>query len=189
MQGIDDNTVPYNDAEAIKSVMDSESAMEGVKTGSVKDFWSKVHAATSYSLYCDYANGFQSRETYTKTSQMFDWYVPLRKFDEDTAEDVYGYVTEKGDPSGYIGSVVMGAKGRKSLSEVNVLAQIGAMGNMAISNGGKNAILMSTSSWLPLPTILPRSAISLRMLPKWEAFCILKQMQKMLRMVELFPKM
>ena len=34
----------------------------------------------------------------------------------------------------------MSAKGRKSLSEVNVLAQIGALGNMAISNGGKNAI-------------------------------------------------
>ena len=140
LQEIDDNKAPYDDAAAIQSVMDSEANMESVKAGSVKDFWSKVHAATSYSLYCDYANGFQSRETYTKTSQMFDWYVPLRKFDEQTAEDVYGYVTEKGDPSGYIGSVLMSAKGRKSLSEVNVLAQIGAMGNMAISNGGKNAI-------------------------------------------------
>ena len=140
LQEIDDTKAPYDDAAAIQSVMDSEANMESVKAGSVKDFWSKVHAATSYSLYCDYANGFQSRETYTKTSQMFDWYVPLRKFDEQTAEDVYGYVTEKGDPSGYIGSVLMSAKGRKSLSEVNVLAQIGAMGNMAISNGGKNAI-------------------------------------------------
>ncbi len=140
LQEIDDLKKPYNDADVIQSVMDSEAKMESLKKGSVKDFWGKVHAATSYSLYCDYANGFQSRETYTKTSQMFDWYIPLRKFDEDTAEDVYGYVTENGDPSSYLGSVVMGAKGRKSLSEVNVLAQIGAMGNMAISNGGKNAI-------------------------------------------------
>ena len=140
VQEIDDLTAPYDDADAIQSVMDAEAKMEGVKAGSVKDFWSKVHAATSYSLYCDYKNGLQSRETYTKTSHMFDWYVPLRKYDEDTAEDVYGYVTEKGDPSSYIGSVLMKAKGRKSLSEVNVLAQIGAMGNMAISNGGKNAI-------------------------------------------------
>ncbi len=140
LQQIADNKAPYNDAAAIQDVMDAEASMEGVKAGSVKDFWSKVNAATSYSLYCDYKNGFQNKETYDKTSQMFDWYVPLRKFDEATAEDVYGYVTEKGDPSGYIGSVLMSAKGRKSLSEVNVLAQIGAMGNMAISNGGKNAV-------------------------------------------------
>ena len=140
LQEIDDNSAPYNDAAAINDVMSSEASMEKVKAGSVKDFWSKVHAATSYSLYTDYANGFQSRETYTRTSQMFDWYVPLRKFDKDTAEDVYGYVTEKGDPSSYLGSVLMSASGRKSLSETNILAQIGAMGNMAISNGGKNAI-------------------------------------------------
>ena len=140
LQEIDDEKKPYYDSVAIQDVMDAEANMESVKAGSVKDFWSKVHAATSYSLYCDYKNGFQDRETYTKTSQMFDWFVPLRKFDEATAEDVYGYVTEKGDPGSYIGSVLMGAEGRKSLSETNILAQIGAMGNTAILNGGKNAI-------------------------------------------------
>ena len=140
MQKIDDLKAPYDDNKAIQDVIDSEARMEGVKKGSVKDLWSKIHSATSYSLYRDYAGGFHDRETYTHTSQMFDWYVPLRKFDDKTAEDVYGYVTEKGDPSSYLGSVLMSAKGRKSLSEVNVLAQIGAMGNMAINNAGKNAI-------------------------------------------------
>ena len=140
LQEIEDEDQPYDDAAAIQSVMDSEARMESAKSGSVKDLWSKIHAATSFGLYTDYANGFQSRETYTKTAQMFDWYVPLRKFDEDTAEDVYGYVTEKGDPSSYLGSVLMGAKGRKSLSETNILAQIGVMGNTAIRNGGRNAI-------------------------------------------------
>ena len=71
---------------------------------------------------------------------MFDWYVPLRKFDEATAEDVYGYVTEMGDPSNYIGTTLMNAKGRKSLSNVEILAQIGLMGNRAIRNGGQNTI-------------------------------------------------
>lgn len=71
---------------------------------------------------------------------MFNWYVPLRKYDEATAEDTYGYITEQGDPKSYIGSTIMRARGHKYLSETNVLAQIGAMGNRAIKNGGMNAI-------------------------------------------------
>ncbi len=140
LQEIDNKKDPYDDAEAIQSVMDSEAKMEDIKEGSVKDFWSKVHAATSFGLYTDYKGGSQDRKTYTKTSQMFDWYVPLRKFDETTAEDTYGYISENGDPSDFIGSVLMSAKGRKSLSETNILAQIGAMGNAAIYRAGNNAI-------------------------------------------------
>lgn len=140
MYEIDDNEAPYNDADVIADVMDSEAKMEDLKKGSVKDFWSKVHAATSFGLYTDYKGGSQNRETYTKTSQMFDWYIPLRKFNETTAEDIYGYINEKGEAGDYIGSVLMSAKGRKSLSETNILAQIGAMGNAAIYRAGNNAI-------------------------------------------------
>ena len=140
MYGIENSKDPYNDADVIADVMDREAKMEDLKKGSVKDFWSKVNAATSFGLYTDYKGGSQNRETYTKTSQMFDWYVPLRKFDETTAEDIYGYINESGDPSDYIGSVLMSAKGRKSLSETNILAQIGAMGNAAIYRAGNNAI-------------------------------------------------
>lgn len=131
---------PYNDKEVVNEVMSSEANMESVKKGSVADFWNNVNAATQYSLDCDYKNGLVSKETHDNVSGMFDYYVPLRKFDETTAEDVYGYVTEKGDPSSFIGSTLMNAKGRKSLSETNILAQIGAMGNNAINRGGKNAI-------------------------------------------------
>ena len=140
VQGIEDGKQPYDDAEAIDSVMSAEAKMEGIKTGSVKDFWSKVRTATDFALESDYKNGIVSKDNHDNVSAMFDWYIPLRKFDKDTAEDVYGYITEKGDPSTYIGSTLMNAKGRKSLSETNVLAQIGAMGNAAINRGGQNAI-------------------------------------------------
>ena len=140
LQEIDDKKAPYDDAEAIASVMDSEAKMESSKKGSVKDFWSKVNAAAQYSLDCDYKNGLVTKDSHDNVSNMFDWYIPLRKFDEATAEDVYGYVTENGDPNSFIGSTLMKAKGRKSLSETNILAQIGAMGNSAINRGGNNAI-------------------------------------------------
>jgi hypothetical protein len=140
IQEVAKSSDPYDDAEAIQSVMDSEAKMESIKRGSVKDYWDKVKAATQYSIDTDYKNGLISRELYGHVSDMFNWYVPLRKYDEATAEDTYGYITEQGDPKSYIGSTIMRARGHKYLSETNVLAQIGAMGNRAIKNGGMNAI-------------------------------------------------
>ena len=140
LQGIDDMKSPYDDAGAIDEVMSQEASMEGMKQGSVADFWKKVKAATDYSVNSDYESGLISKNTHDGVLGMFDWYVPLRKFDEATAEDVYGYVTEMGDPSNYIGTTLMNAKGRKSLSNVEILAQIGLMGNRAIRNGGQNMI-------------------------------------------------
>lgn len=140
IQEVAKSSDPYDDAEAIASVMDSEAKMESIKKGAVKDYWDKVKAATQYSIDTDYKNGLISRELYGHVSDMFNWYVPLRKYDEATAEDTYGYITEQGDPKSYIGSTIMRARGHKYLSETNVLAQIGAMGNRAIKNGGMNAI-------------------------------------------------
>lgn len=143
LQGIDDMKSPYDDAGAIDEVMSQEASMESMKKGSVADFWKKVKAATDYSVNSDYENNIITKETHDGVLNMFDWYVPLRKFDEATAEDVYGYVTEMGDPSNYIGTTLMNAKGRKSLSNVEILAQIGLMGNRAIRNGGQNSIKLA----------------------------------------------
>lgn len=140
LQGIADKKAAYDDAGAIDEVMSQEASMESMKKGSVADFWKKVKAATDYSVNSDYESGLISQITHDGVLGMFDWYVPLRKFDEATAEDVYGYVTEMGDPSNYIGTTLMNAKGRKSLSNVEILAQIGLMGNRAIRNGGQNTI-------------------------------------------------
>lgn len=140
IQEVTKSSDPYDDAEAIQSVMDSEAKMESIKKGAVKDYWDKVKAATQYSIDSDYKNGIISKELHGHVSNMFNWYVPLRKYDEATAEDTYGYITEQGDPKSYIGSTIMRARGHKYLSETNVLAQIGAMGNRAIKNGGMNAV-------------------------------------------------
>lgn len=143
IQEVAKSSDPYDDAEAIQSVMDSEAKMESIKKGAVKDYWDKVKAATQYSIDSDYKNNIIDKESHDYVSNMFNWYVPLRKYDEATAEDVYGYITEVGDTKNYIGSTIMRARGHKYLSETNVLAQIGAMGNRAIKNGGLNAIKMA----------------------------------------------
>ena len=139
LQEIDDLKSPYDDAGAIDSVMNQEAKMESLKKGSVDNLWKRIKDATDYSIDSDYENGLMDEIRHDRVKNMFDWYVPLRKYDEATAEDVYGYIS--GDNGkGFIGETLMNAKGRKSLSDVNVLAQIGAMGNRAIRNGGQNAI-------------------------------------------------
>lgn len=137
MQNIAKTSDPYDDKLAIDNVMSAESRMGSELT---KDFWTKKKAATDYVIDQEYYNGFidQSDRDYLKG--MFQWYVPLRKFDDTTAEDVYGYIGEKGDPSNFVGPILANAKGRSSLSDINVMAQISAMAKSSLINGGKNVV-------------------------------------------------
>ena len=127
----------YDDKLAIDNVMSVESKLGG---SLVKDFWSKKKAATDYIIDQQYTSGFADEVERDYLKGMFQWYVPLRKFDDTTAEDVYGYITEKGDVTNYVGPTLANAKGRSSLSDVNVLAQISAMAKASIINGGKNVV-------------------------------------------------
>ena len=127
----------YDDKLAIDNVMSVERKLGG---NLVKDFWSKKKAATDYIIDQQYTSGFADEVERDYLKGMFQWYVPLRKFDDTTAEDVYGYLTEKGDVTNYVGPTLANAKGRSSLSDVNVLAQISAMAKTSIINGCKNVV-------------------------------------------------
>lgn len=137
MQNIAKSSDPYDDKLAIDNVMSAESQMG---SNLAKDFWVKKKAATDYVIDQEYYNGFIDKSGRDYLKGMFQWYVPLRKFDDTTAEDVYGYIGEKGDPSNFVGPVLANAKGRSSLSDINVMAQISAMAKSSLINGGKNVV-------------------------------------------------
>lgn len=137
MQNIAKTSDPYDDKLAIDNVMSAESQMG---SNLAKDFWTKKKAATDYVIDQEYYNGFIDNSDRDYLKGMFQWYVPLRKFDDTTAEDVYGYIGEKGDPSNFVGPVLANAKGRSSLSDINVMAQISAMAKSSLINGGKNVV-------------------------------------------------
>lgn len=137
MQNIAKTSDPYDDKLAIDNVMSAESQMG---SDLAKDFWTKKKAATDYVIDQEYYNGFIDNSDRDYLKGMFQWYVPLRKFDDTTAEDVYGYIGEKGDPSNFVGPVLANAKGRSSLSDINVMAQISAMAKSSLINGGKNVV-------------------------------------------------
>lgn len=137
MQNIAKTSDPYDDKLAIDNVMSAESQMG---SDLAKDFWTRKKAATDYVIDQEYYNGFIDNSDRDYLKGMFQWYVPLRKFDDTTAEDVYGYIGEKGDPSNFVGPVLANAKGRSSLSDINVMAQISAMAKSSLINGGKNVV-------------------------------------------------
>lgn len=124
----------YDDANVIDEVMSTESQLGA---DLVKSFWDAKKKATDFTIDQEYANGFKDKNERDHLKEMFDWYVPLRKFDDTVAEDVYGYISGD-DTKNDIGSVIEKARGRESLSDVNVLAQISALAKSSILNGGKN---------------------------------------------------
>ena len=124
----------YDDANVIDEVMSTESQLGA---DLVKSFWDAKKIATDFTIDQEYANGFKDKKERDHLKEMFDWYVPLRKFDDTVAEDVYGYISGD-DTKNDIGSVIEKARGRESLSDVNVLAQISALAKSSILNGGKN---------------------------------------------------
>ena len=124
----------YDDTNVIDEVMSTESQLGA---DLVKSFWDAKKKATDFTIDQVYANGFKDKKERDHLKEMFDRYVPLRKFDDTVAEDVYGYISG-GDTKNGIGSVIEKARGRESLSDVNVLAQISALAKSSILNGGKN---------------------------------------------------
>ena len=87
--------------------------------------WKRINAATKKTLQTSYEGGMLSRDQYNNVRAMFDWYVPLRGWDDNNAEDVYDYVAKRSvfSPS------VKKAYGRKS----EAASPLATIGNMAVS--------------------------------------------------------
>ena len=98
------------------------------------DLWGKVNSATKETLRKAYESGMMGRDTYNKVRGQFKYYIPLRGWDETTAEDVYEYLNSETSP---VNSVLKSAKGRKSLAD-DPFATIGNMGESTIHQGNRN---------------------------------------------------
>ena len=126
----------YNEMDVIDEVMSTEAMLGDER---VKDLWDKTNAVSQFGLDMEYEGGLDSKEKHDKVSDMFEWYVPLRGYDEKTAEEVYDYLEEGGgDGRKWAGPVLMNAKGRESLADVDVFATLGAMSSSAINRSLRN---------------------------------------------------
>ena len=100
----------------------------------VDNLWDKINAATKASLEKLFLSGVISEDTYLKVRDMYEYYVPLRGFDETTSDEVYGYLSSD---SSRRGSVMKSAEGRSSKAE-DPLAFIAQMADSSIQEGNRN---------------------------------------------------
>ena len=108
----------------------------GAEDGAVKlqtELWEKINAATKETLKHSYESGLMERKTYQKVGSMFDYYLPLRGWDEDKASDVYTYMGKEN----VFSPAVKKTWGRTSKSE-NPLAYIGNIAVSTILSGHRN---------------------------------------------------
>lgn len=98
--------------------------------------WEATNKATKQTLLKQYRSGMMSRSTYEKVRDMFRYYVPMRGFEEETAEDMFDYVFSSGHK---YEKPVQKASGRRSVAD-NPLAYIMQMANVAIVQGNHNMV-------------------------------------------------
>ncbi len=104
-----------------------------------QELWDKVNAATKETLRKSYESGMMSKDTYMQVSNMFKHYIPLRGWNETTAEDVYEYLSSETSP---VSSVLKSAHGRTSIAD-DPLATIGNMAESTILQGNRNLMKQS----------------------------------------------
>jgi len=97
------------------------------------ELWEKINAATKETLKQSYDSGLMDRNTYNKVRAMFDYYIPLRGWEEDKASDVYTYMGREN----VFSPAVKKAWGRTSKAE-NPLAYIGNIAVSTILSGHRN---------------------------------------------------
>lgn len=140
----------FSATEAILTSIDNEehTDFQNDALEYVKDFeskydtsvlWDKTNRATKETLKKTYESGMMDKDHFANVSKMFMYYVPLRGWNEKTAEDVYEYINSERSP---LNSVLKSMKGRKSVPD-EVIATIGNMAESAILQGNKNLMKQS----------------------------------------------
>jgi hypothetical protein len=101
----------------------------------VDEFWKRVRGATNNAIRLYYHGGMTSKRLYDDVMKRYDYYIPLRGHDGQTAEEMYDY----GDDAGiWFSNPMQTAKGRKSrpatpfayIDSMNMSAARASRGNL-----------------------------------------------------------
>lgn len=103
-----------------------------------KELWEKINQINEATLKKTLDSGLISKKTYDKISSMYKYYIPLRGFDEATAEDMFSYLTNQ--KFGTFNSPIRHAKGRRSKAD-NPFAFMESMLESAIIQGNRNTLV------------------------------------------------
>lgn len=101
------------------------------------DLWKKVNAVSKAILSKSYECGMMSKATFDKISDMYDFYIPLRGFDEKTSTEAYAYLTHK---QSAFNAPIKKAEGRRSKAD-DPFANLQSMAEGAIMQGNRNKLV------------------------------------------------
>ena len=119
------------ETEAQRMVADYEAGHD------TRALWYRVNAVNAATLRTTYESGLISKATYDDISGMYAHYIPLRGFDEKTAEEAYAYLSDR---HGAFSAPIKAARGRKSKAD-DPFANMEAMAESAIMQGNRNVLV------------------------------------------------
>ncbi len=121
------------EAEANKEVAAFEKEIGDELTN---ELWKRINNATKATLKHQYDNNMMSRSQYEHVRDMFQYYIPLRGFEDKTAGDLYSYYTTAS--GNQFQAPVMMARGRRSKA-ASPIGYIGAQASSGIAADMKNS--------------------------------------------------
>lgn len=127
----DTDNVAEAEAEAQQMVNDYESGHD------TDTLWKRTNAVSDATLSKLYESGMMSKATYDNIRSMYDYYIPLRGFDEKTGEEAYAYLNSKNSA---FNAPIKTAKGRKSKAD-DPFAYLQSMAESAIVQGNRNKLV------------------------------------------------
>lgn len=138
--GLDPKKFRQAEAEA-RNLVDNAENMFGPE---LDILWERINKATDKTLRHSYESGIISRQQYNDIKDMFEFYIPLRGFEDITAEEIYSYARFEGNR---FSPAVQTAKGRTSVAN-DPLAYIMSMAESEITQGNKNRAKQALYNYL-----------------------------------------
>lgn len=123
---------------AAKRLVDDIERQAGSRI--VGNLWDRINAATKETLELQYQKGMISRQQKADIAASMKFYIPMRGFEDETAEDLYSYYM-KPNASGFAPTIIA-AKGRRTRYR-SPFGMIGFMHSSAVSQGMKNEAKLS----------------------------------------------
>ena len=122
-------------ADAERMARDMVAAYENAHD--TKALWDAINNVTQRTLKKSFDTGMISRDTYDDIRSMYQFYIPLRGFDERTSNEEYAYL---GGTESVFTSPIKTAKGRRSKAD-DPLAYMQMMAESAIAQGNRNQLV------------------------------------------------
>ena len=127
----DANSVEEAESEAQRMVEEYEQKHD------TTNLWEKVNTVTKGILSKSYECGMMNKQTYEKVRDMYQFYIPLRGFDEETSREAYAYLSHG---QSAFNAPIKTAKGRSSKAD-DPFANMQSMAESAIMQGNRNVLV------------------------------------------------